>query len=103
MRIVVTRPEGRNEELADRLQALGHELRVVPLIQLEPLADDPIDVSGYDWVVLTSVTAARELKRRLHGTPRRVEAIGRATAQAFGRADLVPEVSTQEEIGRAHV
>ena len=96
MRIVVTRPEGRNEELADRLQRLGHEVRVVPLIVLEPLADDPIDVSGYDWVVVTSVTGARELKRRLSGSPRRVAAIGPATAQAFGGADLVPEVSTQE-------
>ena len=96
MRIVVTRPEGRNEELADRLQRLGHEVRVVPLIVLEPLADDPIDASGYDWVVVTSVTGARELKRRLSGSPRRVAAIGLATAQAFGGADLVPEVSTQE-------
>ena len=96
MRIVVTRPEGRNEELADRLQRLGHEVRVVPLIVLEPLADDPIDASGYDWVVVTSVTGARELKRRLSGSPRRVAAIGPATAQAFGGADLVPEVSTQE-------
>jgi len=96
VRIVVTRPEGRNEELADRLQRLGHEVRVVPLIVLEPLADDPIDVSGYDWVVVTSVTGARELKRRLSGSPRRVAAIGPATAQAFGGADLVPEVSTQE-------
>jgi len=96
VRIVVTRPEGRNEELADRLQRLGHEVRVVPLIVLEPLADDPIDASGYDWVVVTSVTGARELKRRLSGSPRRVAAIGPATAQAFGGADLVPEVSTQE-------
>ncbi len=30
------------------------------------------------------------------GTPRRVAAIGQATAEAFGGADLVPAVSTQE-------
>jgi uroporphyrinogen-III synthase len=32
----------------------------------------------------------------MRGRPRRVAAIGRATADAFGRVDLVPRVSTQE-------
>jgi uroporphyrinogen-III synthase len=96
VRIVLTRPEGRNEELADRLRNLGHDVRIVPLIALEPIGDDPIDVSDYDWVVVTSVPGARELKRRLRGNARRVAAIGHATAKAFGHADLVPDVSTQE-------
>jgi uroporphyrinogen-III synthase len=96
VRIVLTRPEGRNEKLAERLRALGHDVTIVPLLAVESLGDDPIDVSGYDWVILTSALGARELKRRLRGTPLRVAAIGRATADAFGRADLVPKVSTQE-------
>lgn len=96
MRIVLTRPEGRNEELAGRLRGVGHEVTIVPLIALESFGDDPIDVSDYDWLVITSVPGARELKRRLRGNPRRVAAIGRATAEAFGEVDLVPNVSTQE-------
>jgi uroporphyrinogen-III synthase len=96
MRIALTRPEGRNEELAARLRDLGHEILVCPLIALEPLADDPIDLDGYDWLVVTSVNAARELKRRGRGRARRVAAIGRATAEALGGADVVPAVSTQE-------
>ena len=96
MRIALTRPAGRNERLARRLTGLGHDVVEVPLIALEPLADDPIDVTPYDWVVVTSVTGARELRRRMRGSPRRVAAIGRATAEAFGRADLVPKVATQE-------
>ena len=68
----------------------------VPLIAIEPLSDDPIDISGYDWVVLTSANAARELRRRMVGVPRHVAAIGEATAAAFGAVDLVAEVSTQE-------
>jgi uroporphyrinogen III methyltransferase / synthase len=96
VRIVVTRPEGRNERLAERLRGLGHDVVVVPLIAVEPLGDDLVDVSGYDWMVVTSVTGARELKRRMRGRPRRVAAIGRATADAFGEVDLVPKVSTQE-------
>jgi uroporphyrinogen-III synthase len=96
MRIALTRPEGQNEELASRLRALGHEVVVRPLIAIEPLGDEPIDLDGYDWLIVTSVNAARELKRRGRGRPGRVAAIGRATAEAFGGADLVPGVSTQE-------
>ena len=95
-RIVVTRPSGRVRALLERLRAAGHEPLHVPLVALEPLGDDPIDVDGYDWIVLTSVTGARELRRRMRGEPRRVAAIGAATAEAFGHADLVPETATQE-------
>lgn len=48
-------------------------------------------------MVLTSPTGARELERRMAGRARKVAAIGRATAEAWGgRVDLVPAVSTQE-------
>ena len=96
MKVVVTRPREQAAELAARLEELGHEPVIVPLLEIEPLGDDPIDVAGYDWVVVTSVNGATELRRRQRGTPRRVAAIGRATAAAFGGADLVPAVSTQE-------
>ena len=96
MRVVVTRPAGQEEELVCGLVALRHEVVHCPLLAVEPLGDEPVDVSGYDWVVVTSVNGARELRRRMTGTPARVAAIGPATAAAFGRADLVPAVSTQE-------
>ncbi len=96
MRILLTRPEGRNEELAEALRAAGHEVACEPLIDVEPLGDDPIELEGYDWVLVTSVTGARELRRRARGGAKRVAAIGRATADALGGADLVPRVSTQE-------
>jgi uroporphyrinogen III methyltransferase / synthase len=96
VRIVVTRPEGQEEELVRGLVALRHEVVRCPLLEVEPLGDEPVDVSGYDWVIITSVNGARELQRRKTGTPTRVAAIGRATAEAFGGADLVPAVSTQE-------
>jgi uroporphyrinogen-III synthase len=96
VRVVVTRPRGQEEELARGLVTLGHEVVHCPLIAIEPLGDDPVEVSVYDWIVVTSVNGARELRRRMVGTPRRVAAVGRATAEAFGRADLVPAVSTQE-------
>jgi uroporphyrinogen-III synthase len=95
-RIVVTRPVGREGALVERLRAAGHQTLHVPLVGLEPLGDEPVDVEGYDWIVLTSVTGARELRRRMRGTPGQVAAIGRATADAFGGADLVAATSTQE-------
>ena len=96
VKVVVTRPAGQEEELVARLEALGHEVVHCPLIAIEPLGDEPIDVSGYDWVVVTSANGARELRRRMRGTPARVAAIGRRRPTAFGGADLVPAVSTQE-------
>ncbi|MHB1242775.1 MAG: uroporphyrinogen-III synthase [Gaiellaceae bacterium] len=96
MRVVVTRPLGQEEDLVQGLVALGHEVVHCPLLEVEPLGDEPVDVSGYDWVIVTSVNGARELRRRMTGVPGRVAAIGRATAEAFGGADLVPAVSTQE-------
>lgn len=96
MRILLTRPEGRNEQLAEAVRAFGLEVVCEPLIAVEPLGDERVDVDGYDWVVVTSVVGASELRRRMRGRPKRVAAIGQATASAFGGADLVPAVSTQE-------
>jgi uroporphyrinogen-III synthase len=96
VKILLTRPEGRNERLAQALQERGHDVLVEPLIALEPLGDEPIELDGYDWLVITSVTGANEIRRRGRGEAEKVAAIGRATAEAFGGADLVPRISTQE-------
>lgn len=95
-RVVVTRPAGQERELVARLVALGHEVEHIPLIEIESLGDDPIDVAPYDLIVLTSTNGARELRRRMVGMPQRVAAIGQATADAFGGADVIAKVSTQE-------
>lgn len=100
MRVIITRPEGQGDELARRLEALGHEVVLCPLVRIEPLADDPVDVTAYDWVVVTSANGAHELARRISGRPKRLAAIGPATEAALSDAglavDLVPAVSTQE-------
>jgi uroporphyrinogen-III synthase len=56
----------------------------------------PVELDGYDWLVLTSATGARELRRRAVGRARRVAAIGPATAAAWGDVDLVPRHASQE-------
>jgi uroporphyrinogen-III synthase len=95
-KIVITRPPDRARALADRLRELGHDVILCPLIATTSAGDEPIDVAGYDWVVVTSVRGAQELRRRARGAMPRVAAIGRATAEAMGRVDLVPPVATQE-------
>jgi uroporphyrinogen-III synthase len=99
-RIVVTRPAEDAAPLVERLERLGHEVALCPLIRVEPLGDDPVDVSAYDWVVVTSRNGARELARRRAGRMHRLAAIGPGTAAELSSRgmspDLVPEVSTQE-------
>jgi uroporphyrinogen-III synthase len=100
MRIVVTRPEARAEELVRRLEALGHDVAVRPLIEIEPVGEGPVELAGYDWVVVTSRTAAELLASRAAGPWPAVAAIGPGTAQALRELghepSLVPSVSTQE-------
>ena len=100
VRVAVTRPADQARELAGRIEALGCEAVVWPLIAIEPLGDAPIDTGAYDWVVVTSPNGASELARRLIRPPRRIAAIGPGTADALRQhglePDLVPQVSTQE-------
>ena len=99
MRIVVTRPREQADSLAERLEALGHEVVRCPVIEIEPLGDEPIDLEPYDWVVVTSPNGARELARRRVGAAK-IAAVGPGTAAALREArlepDLVADVSTQE-------
>jgi uroporphyrinogen-III synthase len=100
MRIVVTRAQTQADSLAERLEALGHEVVRCPLIEIEPLGDDPVDPAPYDWVIVTSPNGAAELARRLVAPPRRLAAIGPGTAAELHAHGLEPEliarVSTQE-------
>jgi uroporphyrinogen-III synthase len=100
LRVIVTRPREQAEPLAERLEALGHEVVRCPLIELEPIGPAELDLSGYDWVVVTSANGARELAARARGRRPPVAAIGPGTAAALRalgiEPTLVPRVSTQE-------
>lgn len=100
MRVLVTRPAEQAKALGDALRAEGFEVVEMPLIAVESLSDEPIDVEGYDYVVVTSANGAYELARRASHRPGRIAAIGPGTAEALARegleADLVAGVHTQE-------
>jgi uroporphyrinogen-III synthase len=80
MRIVLTRPEGRGEELAERLRAAGHEVIHLPLTRIEDAEPFP-DPAPFDGVLFTSVSA---VERAPEGaTWPRVGAVGPTTAGAL--------------------
>ena len=99
-RVIVTRARESAGPLAERLERLGCDVVLCPLIELELAGPEEVDVAGYDWVVVTSRRGAEELARRHRGELPRVAAIGPGTAEAL-RAHgiepaLVSAVSTQE-------
>jgi uroporphyrinogen III methyltransferase/synthase len=100
LRVIVTRAREQLEPLAARIEELGLEVVRCPLIELQPIGPDRVDVDGYDWVVVTSPFGARELLRRAGRPLPAVAAIGPGTAAALAErgveAALVPAVSTQD-------
>ena len=103
MRVLVTRARAQAQPLADRLRGLGADVLECPLIEIEPVADDPIDAAGYDWVIVTSANGAAELARRARNLGR-VAAVGPGTADALRRHGLepsfVPRDSSQDGLLR---
>jgi len=100
MRVVVTRPSAQADPLVRALRDAGFEPVLCPLIEIESIDDGPIDVSGYDWVIVTSANGAFELARRASAPFPRIAAVGEATAAALAEHGLevgfVPSVASQE-------
>ena len=82
-----------------RLEELGHDVVECPLIEIEPLPE-PVEVEGYEWVIVTSPNGARELVSRVSGELPRVAAVGPGTAETLRELGVepafVPRVSSQD-------
>jgi uroporphyrinogen III methyltransferase/synthase len=110
--IAITRPREQAAALADRLEALGARVSLLPSIRIAPIEDPaPLDaaiahLSSYDWLIFTSVNGVRAFAERLAATnhawadrgPARVAAIGPATAQALERAGVSVDLTPDEYI-----
>jgi uroporphyrinogen-III synthase len=99
VRVIVTRPRDQAGPLVQRLEQLGLVVVECPLIDIEPF-DAPVDVAGYEWVIVTSPNGARELVRRVRGTLPNVAAVGPGTAETLRALGIepafVPRVSSQD-------
>ncbi|OUN21851.1 uroporphyrinogen-III C-methyltransferase [Flavonifractor sp. An82] len=116
-RVVVTRPRERSGTLSARLRALGADVWEYPCIATLPLDPCPgvdkamEELSGYEWLALTSPAGVEALWKWLedHGRDARalgtvkLAAIGPGTAKALAahglRADYVPEVYDAAHLG----
>ena len=71
LRVLITRPQGRGENLADYIQRRGGEVLCFPVIDITPPSSftgmDKIlaDVDQYDLLILVSVPGVQSLGRRL--------------------------------------
>jgi uroporphyrinogen-III synthase len=82
-RVIVLRPEPAAGETVRRARALGLDAHAMPLFEVEPVAWDAPEPSGFDALLLTSANALRhggEQLRQLRALP--VHAVGEATAEA---------------------
>lgn len=113
-RVLVTRPREQAEAWVRALRAAGAEVRVVPMIRIEPAGDaDAAEralrgLGGYHALLLASANAVRELARRarelgvpLAGAGPAVICVGPATASAAReaglRVDATPEARFDAE------
>jgi uroporphyrinogen-III synthase len=100
MRVIVTRPQAQAESLLNALRAQGFDPIACPVIATEPIDDGPIDVTGYEWVIVTSANGAAELGARHTGVLPRVAAVGELTAAALETqgiaVEFVPTLASQE-------
>jgi len=99
VKVIVTSPREQAGPLVARLEELGHEVVACPLIRIEPLAG-PVDVEGYEWVIVTSPNGARELVSRARGELPKIAAVGPGTAETLRELGVepafVPAVSSQD-------
>jgi uroporphyrinogen III methyltransferase/synthase len=99
VRIAVTRAEG-DSRLVARLRAEGFEVVECPLVRIERIDGPPLDLAGYDWLVLTSRPGVEHFLARLDGPLPPVAVVGPGTAAALREHGIEPAVvarrSTQE-------
>jgi uroporphyrinogen-III synthase len=95
-RVVVTRAGEQSAELVDRLQALGAQVLLLPLIEFAP-PDDPAPLGGamgklqeFDWLFLTSQNAVRYVAER-------AQSISLDLAKKLGPSSLRPRVAAAGE------
>ena len=114
--IIVTRAREQASGLVEGLKLKGARVLQCPTIRVEPLEDTSVadeaiaDLSGFDWVVLTSTNGVDAFWARLREYGKDARALGNAQLAAIGPAtvaslaarglvpDYVPDASISESV-----
>jgi len=89
VKAIVTRPRAQAKPLVEALEQAGVEVVECPLIEIERTSDEPIDGSGYDWLIITSPNGADEIARRGRNLPK-IAAVGPGTAETLRAHGVEP-------------
>jgi uroporphyrinogen III methyltransferase / synthase len=118
-RILVTRPKDQSRDLVDRLEAMGADAIVAPMIRILPPEDTgALDAAAahageFDWIVFSSANGADAFMERLLAGPKDLRAlggvrlcgVGPATAERLAahglKVDLTPPEYRAEAVLRA--
>ena len=100
-RVVVTRAADQADASAELITSVGAIAVVVPLIEIVDDADElnrlrALDLSAFEWLVVTSPNGARRVAPLLRTDSLRplLAAVGAATAEVLPRCDLVAETQS---------
>jgi uroporphyrinogen III methyltransferase/synthase len=108
--VLVTRARDQAGSFAERLEAAGAQVMLVPTIAIEPPDSwGPLDAAlalAHEWVIFTSVNGVTMVRRRVEDTGRgraaiegsRLAAIGPATARALRDWGLTAHVVPGEYV-----
>jgi uroporphyrinogen-III synthase len=102
VRLLVTRPEPEGAQTAARLRDRGHEVRLAPLLRIEPVTDAAFGAGPWAGVVFTSANAVRAIAgHRRFGALAALPAfvVGARTRDAAVAAGLPNVVSAEGDVG----
>lgn len=96
-RIWVTRAEPGASATARRLEALGHDVLVAPLLEVRPVQATP-DLEGISALAFTSANGVSAFARLISRRDLPVFAVGGATAAAARKAGFAAVVSADGDV-----
>jgi uroporphyrinogen III methyltransferase / synthase len=109
-RVLVTRPRDQAQDLVERLESMGADAVVAPMIRIAPpedyssLDDACARVTEFDWIIFASTNAVDAFIERLLAGPRDLRAlsasklcvVGQATAERLAKHGIKPDLVPAE-------
>jgi len=104
MRLVLTRPLKDSKPFKKKLEAQGHQVWSLPLIEIRPPKDGGVAlqkacrrIEQYQWLVLTSHNAGQAVLRNLKKLPKNLNVV---VVRKEGVADLIRFFKTKKIAGQ---